>query len=76
MRYSISHLPQLASLANNHILVCKEDEKDATISYSKTIKGEERTLEIARLIAGVDITETTKKSAREILEMAEELRNE
>ena len=73
---AISHLPQLASLANNHILVCKEDEKDATISYSKTIKGEERTLEIARLIAGVDITETTKKSAREILEMAEELRNE
>ncbi len=73
---AISHLPQLASLANNHILVCKEDEKDATISYSKSIKGEERTLEIARLIAGVDITETTKKSAREILEMAEELRNE
>lgn len=73
---AISHLPQLASLANNHILVCKKDEKDATISYSKTIKGEERTLEIARLIAGVDITETTKKSAREILEMAEELRNE
>ncbi|WP_296126700.1 DNA repair protein RecN [uncultured Anaerococcus sp.] len=73
---AISHLPQLASLANNHILVSKEDEKDATISYSKTIKGEERTLEIARLIAGVDITETTKKSAREILKMAEELRNE
>ena len=73
---AISHLPQLASLANNHILVSKEDEKDATISYSKTIIGEERTLEIARLIAGVDITETTKKSAREILEMAEELRNE
>ncbi len=73
---AISHLPQLASLANNHILVSKEDDKDATISYSKTIKGEERTLEIARLIAGVDITETTKKSAREILKMAEELRNE
>lgn len=73
---SISHLPQIASLANNHILISKMDEGDLTISESKTIEGEERSLEIARLIGGVDITETTKKSAREILEMAEDLRNE
>lgn len=73
---AISHLPQLASLANNHILVSKKDVGNLTISSSKTLKGEERTLEIARLIAGVDITDTTKKSAEEILEMAEDLRNE
>lgn len=73
---AISHLPQIASLANNHILISKEDNEDSTISTSKTIIGDDRTLEIARLIGGVDITETTKKSAREILEMAEDLRNE
>lgn len=73
---SISHLPQIASLANNHILISKEDHGEFTISSSKTIKDEERTYEIARLIGGVDITETTKKSAKEILEMAEDLRNE
>lgn len=73
---SISHLPQIASLANNHILISKEDHGKFTISSSKTIKDEERTYEIARLIGGVDITETTKKSAKEILEMAEDLRNE
>lgn len=73
---AISHLPQLASLANNHILISKEDYGKFTISSSKTINDEERTCEIARLIGGVDITETTKKSAKEILEMAEDLRNE
>lgn len=73
---AISHLPQIASLANNHILISKEDNEDSTISTSKTIIGDDRTMEIARLIGGVDITETTKKSAREILEMAEDLRNE
>ncbi len=73
---SISHLPQIASLANNHILISKEDQGKFTISSSKTIDGDERVYEIARLIGGVDITDTTIKSAKEILEMAEDLRNE
>ncbi len=73
---AISHLPQIASLANNHILISKEDTGDFTISSSKTITDKDRTLEIARLIGGVDITETTIKSAEEILTMAEDLRNE
>ncbi len=73
---AISHLPQIASLANNHILISKEDDGNYTISSSKNIKEDERTLEIARLIGGVDITQTTIKSAREILKMAEDLRNE
>lgn len=73
---AISHLPQIASLANNHILISKEDDGNYTVSSSKNIKDDERTLEIARLIGGVDITQTTIKSAREILKMAEDLRNE
>lgn len=73
---SISHLPQIASLANNHILISKEDQGKFTISSSKTIEGDERVYEIARLIGGVDITDTTIKSAKEILQMAEDLRNE
>ena len=73
---AISHLPQIASLANNHILISKKDTGNFTISSSKNIDEDDRTYEIARLIGGVDITETTIKSAREILEMAEDLRNE
>lgn len=73
---SISHLPQIASLANNHILISKEDVGDFTISSTKKIEGKERTEEIARLIGGVNITDITYKSASEMLTMAEELRND
>lgn len=71
---AISHLPQIASLSTNHILIEKYDEKDLTISKSTNIKGEYRTKEIARLLAGVDITDKTMESAKEMIEMANDLR--
>ena len=73
---AISHLPQIASLSNNHILIKKYDLEDVTISEAVKIEGNQRVEEIARLIAGVDITKKTRESAKEILEMAEELKNE
>ena len=73
---AISHLPQIASLASNHILISKEDVGDFTISSTQKIEGEKRISEIARLIGGVNITDITINSAGEMLEMAEELRNE
>lgn len=73
---SISHLPQIASLATNHILISKEDVGDYTISSTEKIEGDRRTNEIARLIGGVNITDITMNSASEMLTMAEELRNE
>ncbi|WP_369677281.1 DNA repair protein RecN [Anaerococcus prevotii] len=73
---SISHLPQIASLANNHILIKKEDVKDLTISTTQDLSALSRVNEIARMIGGVDITSTTEQSAREMLEMAEDLRND
>ena len=73
---SISHLPQIASLANNHILIKKEDVKDLTISTTEELSALSRVNEIARMIGGVDITSTTEQSAREMLEMAEDLRND
>lgn len=72
---AVSHLPQIATLSNNHILISKTDLKDYTVSKEEAIEGEKRVDEIARLIGGVDITPTTIKSAREMLEMAEELKN-
>lgn len=73
---SISHLPQIASLANNHILIKKEDINDLTISTTEDLSALNRVNEIARMIGGVDITSTTEQSAREMLEMAEDLRND
>ena len=73
---SISHLPQIAALAQNHILITKNDEGDFTISKTAKIEGEKRVEEISRLIGGVNITDITLHSAREMLTMAEELRND
>ena len=69
-------MPQIASLANNHILIKKEDIKDLTISTTEELSALSRVNEIARMIGGVDITSTTEQSAREMLEMAEDLRND
>ncbi|MDU5372899.1 DNA repair protein RecN [Anaerococcus vaginalis] len=71
---AISHLPQIASLSTNHILIEKFDQKDLTISKSTNIKENDRVKEIARLLAGVDITDKTMESAKEMVEMAENLR--
>lgn len=73
---AISHLPQIASLANNHILIKKEDIEDFTVSRTEKLSNGDRSLEIARMISGVDITATSKKSAEEMLQMAEDLRND
>ena len=73
---SISHLPQIAALANNHLLISKKDEENFTISSTKKIENKDRVEEIARLIGGVNITKTTIDSASEILTMAQELTNE
>ncbi|WP_151410591.1 DNA repair protein RecN [Anaerococcus sp. Marseille-P9784] len=73
---SISHLPQIAALANNHLLISKKDEGDFTISSTKKIENKDRVEEIARLIGGVNITNKTIASASEMLTMAQELINE
>lgn len=73
---AISHLPQIASLANKHILIMKKDVDKYTISNSLDLVDKDRINEIARMIGGVDITETTEKSAEEMLLMAEDLRND
>lgn len=73
---SISHLPQIASLADCHILIEKKDIEDKTISNLSIITGKERTEEIARLIGGVDITNTTLLQAEEMLEQAISMKKE
>ena len=73
---SISHLPQIASLADRHILIEKKDIEEKTISNLYIIEEEERTEEIARLIGGVDITNITRMQAEEMLEQAISMKKE
>lgn len=67
---SISHLPQLAALSDSHYVIYKELEKDKTISNIKRLSYDERITELARLLGGVNVTDTTLNHAREMLEMS------
>jgi len=63
----ISHLPQIASFATHHYRIDKKVSKERTFTTVKKLSFEERVTEIARLLAGTRITETTLRSAREML---------
>jgi DNA repair protein RecN (Recombination protein N) len=64
----ISHLPQIASFADNHFLVTKEFKKDQTFSYVKELPHEERIKEIGRLMVGGSVDDAVMEAARNLLE--------
>jgi len=64
----ITHLPQIASVASYHYKIDKKVNRERTYTTVKKLSFEERVREIARLLAGSRITETTLKNAREMLE--------
>lgn len=63
----ITHLPQIASYAPHHYRIEKKVIKNRTYTFAKKLSFEERVNEIARLLTGTRITETTLRSAREML---------
>lgn len=62
----ITHLPQIASLADKHLLVEKQVGK-RTVSVVRELSREEKIDEIARMLAGYQITAASRESARELL---------
>ncbi len=63
----VTHLPQLAALANTHLLIAKSERDDRTFTSVTPLDLEGRKRELARIIGGTNITETTLKSAEEML---------
>ncbi len=63
----VTHLPQLAALANTHLLISKEERSGRTYTSVTPLDLEGRKRELARIIGGANITETTLKSAEEML---------
>ena len=64
----VTHLPQLAALAQTHLLIAKEERCGRTYTTVTPLDFEGRKLELARIIGGTNITETTLKSAEEMLQ--------
>ena len=63
----VTHLPQLAALANTHLLIAKAERDGRTFTTVSPLDIEGRKRELARIIGGTNITETTLKSAEEML---------
>jgi len=68
----ITHLPQVASQAHNHLRVEKQTQKKQTTSQVVTLSPEQRRQEIARMLSGVEITEQSLAHADEMISRAQE----
>ena len=63
----VTHLPQVASQANQHFQVSKRSQDGKTVSQIDPLDAKLRVEEIARMLGGLEITATTRKHARELL---------
>lgn len=67
----VTHLPQVAALAHVHFSVGKEAAPDGrTVSRIVRLDRQQRVEEVARMLGGVEITQTTRRHARELLSAA------
>ncbi|MCS1350795.1 DNA repair protein RecN [Mechercharimyces sp. CAU 1602] len=67
---SISHLPQVACMADTHFYIYKQVEQERTVTRVRKLVGEERIHELARMLGGVEVTDTTRQHAQEMLRLA------
>lgn len=66
----ISHLPQVAAMADNHLYIEKDTEGARTRTKVTKLSEEEKIKEIGRMISGVEVTDITKEHAKELLQTA------
>ena len=66
----ITHLPQIAAYADKHYSVTKEVRGGRTVAEVRELKGDDRIVELSRMLGGVKITDRTREHAREMLENA------
>lgn len=71
----ISHLPQIAALADTHFLINKTLKNNKTKTTIKKLTESERVEEMARILGGVDLTDTTLRHAKEMIEMSNKIKN-
>ncbi|ADC87486.1 DNA repair protein RecN [Staphylococcus lugdunensis HKU09-01] len=63
----ISHLPQVASMSDHHLLISKASDDSRTTTHVKELKNEERINEVARMISGAHVTDLTRENAKEMI---------
>lgn len=66
----ISHLPQVAAMADQHLFIEKKVDKQRTTTAVTELDGRERTEEMSRMLSGAEITDLTLQHAEELLSLA------
>lgn len=64
---SITHLPQIARTADAHLYIYKEHKDDRTYTRIRELKGEDRVVEIAKMLSGDKVSDASLANARELI---------
>ncbi len=71
----ITHLPQIAAMADSHYLIEKHTDLERTKATVSYLSGEERIREVARTLGGAQITDAALNNARELISLAEKYKS-
>lgn len=74
--FCITHLPQIATMSDNHYRVFKEVIKDKTYTNVQKLSTEEKVEEISRMIGGIEVTDITMDNSKQLIQMANKLKKE
>ena len=67
--FCVTHLPQVACIANNHFRIVKMTDGKSTRTSVNALTDDERIEELARMLGGIEITDRTRAHAAEMLEL-------
>ncbi|HLW86745.1 MAG TPA: DNA repair protein RecN [Candidatus Sulfotelmatobacter sp.] len=63
----VTHLPQIATFADHHYVIEKKESAGRTRTSIRAVTGDERTEEVARMLSGAKLTETSRKHAEQMI---------
>jgi DNA repair protein RecN (Recombination protein N) len=63
----VTHLPQIATFADHHYVIEKKESGGRTRTSIREVRGEARTEEVARMLSGAKLTDTSRKHAEQML---------
>jgi DNA repair protein RecN (Recombination protein N) len=72
--FCITHLPQVAAMADTHLYISKEEKNERTTTEVQALDQDQKIDEIGRMISGAEMTDLTKEHAKELLELAQNIK--
>lgn len=72
--FCITHLPQVAAMADTHLFIMKEESNQRTTTDVRRLDDDRRAEEVGRMISGAEMTDLTKQHARELLALASNMK--